>query len=98
MTLAVVVLAAVVVASCAAKESYGPDAQGLGNQDTLMREPLNDPPSYGLFHNSLEFYEKKLGMSFYKNSKDRYQPYAAQAWSSFFRSPTGSTSAFTTSR
>jgi len=69
--------------ACAAKQQHSPDTAGMGNRDTLLREPLNDPPSYRLFHKSLEFYEKKLGLKFYQNSRERYQPFAASSWKSF---------------
>ncbi|MCC6158378.1 MAG: hypothetical protein IT350_10030 [Deltaproteobacteria bacterium] len=78
-------VAALTVFGCAANQVQSPDSemQGLGNQDSLMREPLNDPPSYALLHKSLEFYEQKLGVKFFKNEKDRYMPYTSSTWRSF---------------
>lgn len=77
------VLLFVFAAGCAGKQIHSPEAEGLGNQDTLLRENLKDPPSYRLLEDSLEFYETKLGVKFYRNDKGRYTPFASSTWKSF---------------
>jgi hypothetical protein len=83
LLLIALVIISIALGACAAQQKTGPEAQGLGNQDSLLREPLNDPPSYGLFRDSLEFYEQKLGIKFYRNSKGRFSLYSSSTWKTF---------------
>jgi hypothetical protein len=82
------VVAVFMMSGCAAQSMQSPEAEGLGNQDTLLRMPLKDPPSYRLLEDSLEFYELKIGTKFYRNDKNRYTPYASSTWKSFSISDT----------
>ncbi|MBZ0272264.1 hypothetical protein K8I61_09510 [bacterium] len=80
--LPILLLLALFAMGCASKAASGPEESNFA-QDELMRQPLKDPPSYGLFHDSMEFYEQKLGIKFYKNDKGRYLPYSTSTWKSF---------------
>ena len=47
------------------------------------KRSLGSVPNYGLFADSLKYYERKLGVEFYKNKKGQYIPFSANSWSSF---------------
>lgn len=54
-----------------------------GKIKVLDRKALDDPPTYRQLASSLEYYEEKLGIKFYKNEKGRYLPYSTSGWQSF---------------
>ncbi len=83
-----IAIALFLMSGCSAQSVHSPEAKGLGNQDTLLRMPLKDPPSYRLLEDSLEFYETKIGVKFYRNDKGRYTPYTSSTWRAFSISDT----------
>ena len=68
------------VFSCASVETRPED---VGGGKILDRKPLSDPPTYRQLAASLTYYEKQLGIKFYKNKKGRYMVYATAGWKSF---------------
>lgn len=75
----ILILIMAVSISCANKGNYSSDSRGR----VLDRKPMEDPPNYRQLASSLEYYEKQLGIKFFKNSKNRYQPYSTAGWQSF---------------
>lgn len=67
--------------SCSQNTAGGIDDGSKGS--VLDRKPLENPPSYGHFASSLEYYEKQLGLKFFKNKNKRYMPYATAGPMSF---------------
>lgn len=49
----------------------------------VQRKSLDHEPSYGLFEDSLRYYENKLGIEFYKNAEGKYMPFSVASWDSF---------------
>jgi len=67
--------------SCAKDAAVGLDDGSKGR--VLDRKPLEDPPSYRHFSGSLEYYEKQLGIKFFKNRNKMFQPYSTAGAMSF---------------
>lgn len=70
--------------SCAQNEQRLPDPMSPGDDSELsFSQPIDKPPTYELLAKSLEYYEKKLGITFARNEKGYYFPYCSFGWDHF---------------
>lgn len=60
-----------------------PNEERPDREKELNSRPLNKPPRYEFLARSLRYYERRLGVEFYKNEQNVFSPYSVAAWDSF---------------